>query len=158
MKIIVGFAAFVAAILAAALPANAGPGGIWEVRDGRAKVEVGVCGTQGQVDKTAQLDRDSMICANIVWLKKPNGANGRPLRDGNNKDPKLSRRTIMGLPVAYNMRPAGENYWKGVVYDPERGSAYEGSMKLMEDGRMKVTGCVQVIFAPVCQSKFWQRP
>lgn len=117
-----------------------GPQGMWVVRDGRAKVRVENCG--------------QALCGRIVWLQEPKDENGEPLTDGNNSDPALRNRPIIGLPIAYDMVPQQDGYWTGVVYDPERGSAYDGSMTLLPDGRMKVTGCLAGF---LCESNYWQR-
>ena len=136
---------FTSALLMAALigftgQAHAqGAKGMWLDQKGQAKMKVGVCG-------------GGTLCARIVWLRQPNDNRGRPLVDSNNGDTSMRKRPIIGLPVAYNMRKAEGNKWKGRVYDPQRGgSTYSGSMTLMTDGRMKVTGCLMFI----CESEFW---
>ncbi len=120
--------------------ANAnGAKGMWLDQKGQAKMKVGVCG-------------GGTLCARIVWLRQPNDSRGQPLVDSNNGDTSLRKRPILGLPVAYNMRQTHSNKWKGRVYDPQRGGAtYKGSMTLLRDGRMKVTGCL--LF--VCESEYW---
>jgi uncharacterized protein (DUF2147 family) len=138
-----GVAFLLALIAAAAAPVLAGSTpkaiGMWQVRDGRAKVKVDRCG------KT--------LCARIVWLKEPNDDAGQPLTDGNNVDPAQRNRPILQLPVAYNMVQQSETYWTGAVYDPERGKAYDGSLRLLDDGRLEVKGCVLFL----CESNYWQR-
>jgi uncharacterized protein (DUF2147 family) len=121
--------------------ANAiGPMGLWLGEDGKAKMEVAICGGE-------------TLCARIVWLRQPNDDRGQPLIDANNGDASLRRRPIIGLPVAYNMRQTHTNKWSGRVYDPQRGGqTYTGTMTLLSDGRMKVTGCL--IF--ICESEYWQ--
>jgi len=124
--------------------ADSAPYGMWSVRGGRAKIKVGNC----ENDKTK-------LCAHIVWLRpdERRDAQGRPRADRRNKNASLRNRPILGLPVAYDMAPAGPGKWQGKVYDPERGSEYKGYMKLMPDGRMKVTGC---LVAFLCESKYWR--
>ncbi len=118
---------------------GAGAKGMWLDQRGKAKMKVDVC-------------NDGTLCARIVWLRDPNDAKGRPLIDGNNGNARLRKRPIIGLPVAYNMRQTHSNKWKGRVYDPQKGgSTYTGSMTLLRDGRMKVTGCL--LF--VCESQYW---
>ncbi|MCF6198696.1 MAG: DUF2147 domain-containing protein [Hyphomicrobiaceae bacterium] len=117
-----------------------GAKGLWVGEDGLAKMKVAVCG-------------GGTLCARIVWLRDPKDANGRPLIDDNNGDARLRTRPIIGLPVAYNMKPTAANKWQGVVYDPKRGgSTYTGYLNLLSDGRMKVTGCLGFI----CESEFWR--
>lgn len=125
-----------APVLAAGTP---GPMGMWQVRDGRAKVKVDRCGRT--------------LCAKIVWLKEPNDSAGLPLTDGNNVNPALRSRPILQLPIAYDMVQQSETRWSGTVYDPERGKAYDGSLTLLDDGRLEVKGCLLFI----CESNYWQR-
>jgi len=117
-----------------------GAKGLWVGEDGLAKMNVALCG-------------DGALCAKIVWLRDPNDAKGRPLIDDNNGDVRLRKRPIIGLPVAYNMKPTAANKWQGIVYDPKRGgSTYTGYLDLLSDGRMKVTGCLGFI----CESEYWR--
>jgi uncharacterized protein (DUF2147 family) len=120
------------------------PHGMWSVRDGRARVKVDNC-----------KDDETRLCANIVWLRadERKDAQGRPRSDRKNKNPALRNRPIIGLPVAYDMVRTGANSWTGKVYDPEKGGEYKGYMKLLGDGRMKVTGC---LVAFLCESKYWK--
>ena len=129
-----------AALLGFAGQASAtGAKGMWLDQKGQAKMKVAVCG-------------GGTLCAKIVWLREPNDKNGRPQIDSNNGDASLRKRPIIGLPVAYNMKQTHSNKWKGRVYDPQRGgSTYSGSMTLLGDGRMKVTGCL----AFLCESEYW---
>ena len=114
--------------------------GLWMGEGGLAKMQVDPCGS-------------GMLCAKIVWLRDPNDAKGVTLIDDNNGDARLRNRPIIGLPVAYDMKPAGASKWEGRVYDPKRGgSTYSGYMSLLRDGRMKVTGCLGIF----CESEYWQ--
>lgn len=113
--------------------------GMWLDQQGQAKIRVANC-------------NGNTLCARIVWLRQPNDKYGKPLIDDNNGDVKLRKRPIIGVPVAYNMRQTHANKWAGRVYDPQRGgSTYSGSMTLLADGRMKVTGCL----AFICESEYW---
>ncbi len=114
--------------------------GLWMDEEGEARIRVDSCGK-------------GLLCAKIVWLRRPNDENGRPLVDDGNSDERLRRRPIIGIPVAYDMKQTHENKWQGRVYDPKRGGpSYSGYMTLMRDGRMKVTGCL----AFICESEYWK--
>ena len=130
---------FFAGLLFASGSFAKGVEGLWMDESGAAKMKVAPCGK-------------GTICAKIVWLRHPNDASGRPLVDDNNGDARLRRRPILGLPVAYDMRPSGRNKWQGIVYDPKRGGqSYTGYLTLLRDGRMKVTGCLGIF----CESEYW---
>ncbi len=116
-----------------------GPMGLWTDEKGKARMKVAVCD-------------DGTLCARIVWLRQPNDKNGKPLVDDLNGDSKLRNRPIIGVPVAYNMVKTRANEWSGRVYDPQRGGqTYKGTMTLLKNGRMKVTGCLMFI----CETEYW---
>ena len=117
------------------------PEGVWLARDGKAHVRVRRCKTG--------------LCARIVWLRTPNDKNGRPLRDGNNPDPSLRRRRIIGLPLFINMKRTAATSWEGWLYDPERGGTFRGYLKPLTQGSMKVWGCLSAGWP--CQSYIWKR-
>jgi uncharacterized protein (DUF2147 family) len=133
-------ALLVAALIGFSGQASAmGPKGMWLDQEGKARIKVATC-------------KADTLCAKIVWLRQPNDENGKPLNDANNGNVSLRDRPIIGLPVAYDMKQSGSNKWQGRVYDPQRGGpSYTGYMTLLDDGRMKVTGCL----AFLCESKYW---
>jgi uncharacterized protein (DUF2147 family) len=107
------------------------PKGTWAMPDRKFIVSVDRCGTN--------------LCGRIVGLKEPAYANGRRKIDRHNEKASLRSRPLMGLGLLLNMRPAGENTWKGAIYNPDDGKTYQAKLSL--DGRvMKVQGCVAGIF------------
>lgn len=134
-----------AAALMAATPALAADPveGDWIVQGGGAKVRVGPCAANA-----------ALMCGRIVWLKQPNGPDGKPDRDDGNPDPKLKTRPIMGLPLVWDFRKAAPGRWTGGrIYDPRSGKTYGSKMSLNPDGTLKVDGCISV----VCQGQTWKR-
>lgn len=77
--------------------------------------------------------------AKIVWLAKPTDPDGSPAKDGNNPDPKLKSRSLMGLNLLYGLKPKGDRYEGGTIYDPANGKTYKCSM-FLQDGVLKVRG------------------
>ncbi len=129
-------------IVASLLPASAAdPFGIWLARNGKANVKVAKCG--------------SGICANIISLKKPNDKNGKPLHDGNNPNPRLKSRPILGLPLFVSMRKTGNGTWQGKVYDPEKGGTFKGYVTQISGNILKVQGCLSMGFP--CETYMWKR-
>lgn len=82
------------------------------------------------------------LCGTIVALKEPLDGHGRPKRDKENPNPELRNRPIVGLMILSNMRPDGDNRWKGTIYNPDDGRTYSSRMKLQGENLMKVEGCV----------------
>lgn len=117
--------------------------GQWLVEGGSAKVRIAPCaGDKGR------------MCGTIVWLKAPNGPDGRPLRDANNPDAAQRAKPLVGLAMIRDFKPAGPGKWAGGrIYDPGAGKTYASKMAINRDGTLKVEGCVAV----VCRAQTWRR-
>lgn len=105
-----------------------GPQGTWSMQDGKVTVRVQDCGGN--------------LCARIVGLKEPvSRIDGKPKVDRENPDPAMRSRPLIGLSLLIGMKPAGENAWKGAIYNPDDGRTYAATVRY--DGSvMKVKGCV----------------
>ena len=102
--------------------------GTWIMDNGKVTVRVANCGAS--------------LCGTIIGLKKPRDKNGNVKLDKENPNPALRRRPVIGLTILSNMRPDGNNRWKGKIYNPDDGKTYASRMKLQGDNVMKVEGCV----------------
>jgi uncharacterized protein (DUF2147 family) len=100
--------------------------GVWITEDGKGAVEIAACG-----DKR---------CGAVVWVKDPLDAKGQPFKDGNNSTEALRARPICGLPMLEGLAQANGVWDSGKIYDPEEGKTYDVKMKLLEDGKLEVTG------------------
>ena len=98
--------------------------GDWLRDDGKAKVRFAPCGGDA-------------LCGSISWLKDP--AN----------DP-----AKVGQQVFFDMKPSGDNVWKGSAFNPEDGKTYSGKMTLSGD-RLTTAGCV--LGGLICKSMAWSR-
>jgi uncharacterized protein (DUF2147 family) len=58
----------------------------------------------------------------------------------------------MGLTILANMKPSGDNKWKGTIYNADDGYTYFSYMKL-SGNNMKVKGCV----GPFCKTMVFIR-
>ena len=136
-------AAFAAMLVAVALSgaALADPRGVWLTPGGKSHVEIAPCG--------------SRLCGRIVWLREPNNAQGRPLRDARNKDESLRSRPILGLPLLTGLPQEPEDgVWDdGDIYNPEDGKTYSSELEMKDQDTLKVSGCVWFF----CQSQIWKR-
>jgi uncharacterized protein (DUF2147 family) len=115
--------------------------GIWWTEENKGRVEIAKCAPPRQG-----------LCGTIVWISNPNDAQGRPQTDKKNKDPRLRSRPIIGLAIFEGWRPAGNNAWRGEVYDPEEGETYDVDISLSGD-RLTLKGCVLFL----CDSETWTR-
>jgi len=107
--------------------------GIWMLDSGKVTVRIAPCG--------------SSLCGAIVGLAKPLNKEGQPKVDRKNPNESLRNRPLMGLTILANMIPAGENKWKGTIYNADDGRTYSSYMKL-SGSAMKVKGCV----GPFCKT------
>ncbi len=103
------------------------PRGKWSMADRKVIVKLQPCGEN--------------LCGNIVGLKEPTYADGRTKIDRYNENKSLRARQLMGLALLSNMKPAGENSWKGKIYNPDDGHTYSATIKLNGE-EMKLQGCV----------------
>ena len=99
--------------------------GKWKLEDGTAIVEVYKSG--------------NAYHGKIVWLKNPTEADGTPTKDGNNPDPKLRSREVLGLNMLHGLKKDGNKYSGGKIYDPGNGKTYNCSMQV-EGDVLKVRG------------------
>ncbi len=125
-------ATLLAVSLGAASAAVAGgdPIGTWRMDSGKVTIEVTQCGEN--------------FCGTIVGLDKPLNKRGKPKRDRENPDKALRKRPVIGLTIINDMRPAGDNRWKGTIYNADDGKTYDSNMKLKNEDVMIVEGCVLV--------------
>ena len=111
--------------------------GVWLTADGSARVELADCG-------------DGTPCGTIVWVDPNQPGSGK---DENNPDPALNGQNIVGSKMLWGFRAKGERWKSGKIYDARDGKTYKSSLKLTDDGRLKVKGCV----GPFCQSLMWTK-
>jgi uncharacterized protein (DUF2147 family) len=136
-----GLASLIIAVSAigAGAAAAGDPMGTWVMSNGKVTVKVSKC--------------SSKICARIVSLKEPLDKAGRPKVDRLNPNPALRKRPLIGLMLAFNMAPSGDDNWIGSIYNPDDGRTYSASMKL-SGSTMQVKGCVAGI---LCRSNNFRR-
>lgn len=101
--------------------------GLWVDDTGKGAVKIEACG--------------SKLCGRIYWLKDKVNAQGQPLTDRHNPDPRKQSRPICGLPVLGNLQRMPEGgYDAGWVYDPKIGKSYSVAIKLANRDTLQVTG------------------
>lgn len=133
-----GIAGLFSVVLSGLAVAEEGASGVWRLDSGKVTVRIAPCGAS--------------FCGVIVGLAKPLDKKGRPKVDRKNPRESLRNRPLIGLTILANMKPAGENKWRGTIYNADDGKTYSSYMNL--SGRnMKVKGCV----GPFCKSMVFVR-
>lgn len=108
--------------------------GTWYTQAKDAKVEISDCG-------------DGTPCGSLIWTE-----DGNPL-DANNPNPELRDKPLIGANMFWGFK-AKKNKWSGgKIYDARSGKTYKSKLKLLDDGRLDVRGCV----AFICEGETWSR-
>ncbi len=131
-RIILTAFAFSALSLGAAC---ADPLGDWRVGEGNATVRIKKCG--------------SGLCGYVVATQ------GAPGKDVRNPDPSKRNRSVMGIEVLMNLRPAGSNVWRGTSYNAEDGLLYSATVTQEGANSLSIKGCGAN--GGVCGSETWTR-
>ncbi len=62
---------------------------------------------------------------------------------------------VVGVKMLFNMDKTNDgSKWKGKMYDPKGGGTYAGYVKILDDGRVKMSGCMMGF---MCRSEKWTR-
>ncbi|WP_026605692.1 DUF2147 domain-containing protein [Methylocapsa acidiphila] len=125
----IAFAAFGAGL------AKADPIGEWRVADGNATVQIRKCG--------------GAYCGFVATTRTAPG------RDEKNPDPAKRSRSVLGIEVLINLRPAGNNLWTGTTYNAEDGQFYSAKVSLQSERALQIQGCVPN--STLCGSETWVR-
>ncbi len=111
--------------------------GLWYPPGKDSKINIADCG-------------DGTPCGTIVWIKTESG-NSDTVLDSNNPDPALRDRPMVGLIMVKGFKESKKGWKKGRIYDPGSGKSYRSVMHAMDDGTLKVKGCI----GPICQAQVW---
>lgn len=117
--------------------------GEWATQGNAAHVRIERC--------TAEPD---LLCGLVTWLWEPIDAEGEPMRDKHNPDPRLRVRPIVGLSLLEDFRRPDEGEaMEGSIYNPENGRTYRASLRLRSADILEVKGCLLI----VCDTQVWRR-
>ena len=102
-------------------------------------------------------DCDGGLCGRIYWLKKPLTKDGLAKRDPRNPNAALRDRPLCGLKTLSGFRRVDEDTWSdGQIYNPKDGRTFSSTIKLKDDGSLKIRGYVGIsLFG---KTLTWQRP
>lgn len=83
----------------------------------------------------------------IVWLEKPNFADGTPKKDIYNPDPALRKTPFIGLRIVKDLEYKGNGTWGGgTLYDPEHGKTYGCRITLVSENEANVRAYIGFTF------------
>jgi uncharacterized protein (DUF2147 family) len=115
--------------------------GTWLTQNGASRIKLSDCG--------------GAVCGTIVWLKEPNGDNGKPKTDKNNSDQSKRGRPLIGVQIVLGMKPAGTDKWTGQVYNAEDGKTYSGNLTFSGGDSLQLQGCA--LGGLVCKGQIWTK-
>lgn len=120
---------------------------------GHASEVVGEWATQGNAAHV-RIERCAtavhLLCGLVTWLWEPIDAEGKPIRDKHNPDPRRRAQTVIGLSLLEDFR---DDAMEGRIYNPENGRTYRAALKLRSPDILEVKGCMLI----VCDMQVWRR-
>ena len=103
--------------------------GLWLPSSGKARVNI--------------VKKDGKYFGKIVWLREPNNEQGKPKMDKNNADESKRNLPLLGYQLLQNFVFKGDNTWEdGTIYDPENGSTYSCTIKMIDSNTLDVRGYI----------------
>ena len=98
---------------------------------------------------------DKNLCATIEQLFVDDDTDPKSIKDSNNKKRSLRERPLIGINLLeeFPSNALGKKVLKnGKIYDPGRGRVFKSNLYLLDDGTLKVEGCLMGI----CDHEIWQ--
>ena len=98
---------------------------------------------------------DKNLCATIEQLFVDDDIDPKSIKDSNNKKKSLRDRPLIGINLLeeFPSNLSGKKVLKdGKIYDPGRGRVFKSNLYLLDDGTLKVEGCLMGI----CDHEIWQ--
>ena len=98
---------------------------------------------------------DGALCGEIVQVFVEEGVDPKSILDGNNRDPELQSRPLIGINIfeGFNGEFDSKNTLKGGrIYNPRDGKTYKSRLRLLDNGNLRVEGCVLFF----CGGDEWQ--
>ena len=114
-----------------AIAAPDSPAGLWFTANDESIIKIAPCGEN--------------FCGALIWLKEPDGPDGKPKSDGLNEDPAQRGKPMIGLQILSNLT-ADQDHWRGKAYNPQDGKTYDITFKVIPDraagDKAEIEGCV----------------
>ena len=123
-----------------AAPAMAAPDidGVWLSPSRDAHVKITHCG--------------DTLCGKVISAIQPK--TNPNFLDVHNKDPALRSRRVIGAMLLEGFSGGPSEWSGGHVYNPGDGNTYRGTLTLVDDNHLKLTGCALWV---LCKTQVWTR-
>ena len=98
---------------------------------------------------------DQNLCATIEHLFVDDDIDPKSIKDSNNKKRSLRSRPLIGINLLedFPSNALGKKVLQnGKIYDPGRGRVFKSNLYLLDDGTLKVEGCLMGI----CDHEIWR--
>lgn len=103
--------------------------GVWTVGDGSARVKVEKIG--------------SKYYGKTIWLKEPNGKDGKPKVDAKNPDAGLRNTPRLGLRIMKDFVYEKDGVFTGGnIYKPDEGKTYCGKITIKDQNTLSLRGYI----------------
>lgn len=109
--------------------------GLWLTQAETAHIEVTDCG-------------NGTPCGALIWVAPTLADAGI---DARNVDKSLRARPLVGVPIVWGYERGKKKWRNGRIYNPEDGKTFKSTMRLQENGTLKVKGCL----GPLCITNIW---
>lgn len=97
---------------------------------------------------------DKKLCATIEHIFVDKGVDPKSILDTNNRNKSLRDRTLIGINLLENFDMVSSDITElkgGKIYDPGRGRIFKSNLYFLENGNLKVEGCMMGI----CDYEEW---
>lgn len=103
-------------------------------------------------EKTSKIEitqaKDGTFVGELIWLKEPNDAAGKPKIDSKNSDEKLAKRPLINLQVLSGLKYDGKSkYSSGKIYDPKSGKTYSAKAEMTNNNTLALRGFIGIALA-----------
>jgi uncharacterized protein (DUF2147 family) len=109
--------------------------GVWRHPDNGSHIQIYSCGQSA--------------CAKIVKVADPSR------KDDKNPDPKLRSRPVVGVVIMSGGKKVGPLKWQGKLYNTLDGGTYNGTLSLVKENELKLSGCV--MGGLICDGRTWTK-
>jgi len=103
-------------------------------------------------EKTSKIEitqaKNGTFVGELIWLKEPNDAAGKPKIDSKNSDEKLAKRPLLNLQVLSGLKYDGKSkYSSGKIYDPKSGKTYSAKAEMINNNTLALRGFIGIALA-----------
>ena len=100
-------------------------------------------------------DCEQSLCATIEHIFVDEGVDPKSILDENNRDKSLRSRPLVGVNLLDQFKFVDKDLTElkgGKIYDPGRGRIFKSNLYLLDNGNLKVEGCVM----RMCGHEEWE--